>query len=97
MTTKVIFKIERNKGAEVVAFFPAWAGDSNPYRTCTCYAHMGQHSAASLEYARSLRPATPEEYAPLLREMVQVGYDDLRIVRRFTRWDLEERKKQTAR
>lgn len=78
--TPVIFK--RFKDGDIIALFPAMAGDSNPYKTCGSYQHIGQHSAASVDLARELKHATPEEYAPLLAELRRIGYDDLKIMKR---------------
>lgn len=41
----------------------------------TAYAHIGQHTTASPEWVQACRPATPEEYAPLLGELNHVGYN----------------------
>lgn len=63
---------------DLFAFFPEEIADSegNP----TCYAHVGQHSACSQQYADDAREATKEEYTPLLEELVSIGYDDLLIL-----------------
>lgn len=34
-----------------------------------CYAHIGQHGEADLRILRNGRRATPDEYAPLLKEL----------------------------
>lgn len=82
-TIRVIFRAERSgpfKG-DVTAVFPDrpwnWRGD------LTCYAHIGQHSGCSLAWYRRTRPATPEEYAPLLadlRSIYETGADPARLV-----------------
>lgn len=38
------------------------------------YQHLGQHSLASPELVRELRPATPAERAELLAELRSIGY-----------------------
>ena len=86
MKTKVIFKILEG---EVIALFPELAGDSNPYRTCQSYMHIGQHSAADVRLS-SLKAATPYQYASLKVELEQIGYD-LLIVKKFSRKMLQER------
>ena len=87
MKTKVIFKLLKG---EVIALFPELAGDNNPYRTCLSYAHIGQHSAASIELA-SLKSALLSQYYPLYRELtMDCGYD-LKVVYRFSRKMLQER------
>lgn len=91
MTTPVIFRVSRDNPDDVYALFPEELG-SYEARTCSCYQHTGQHSIAD-PYAciRSSRPARPEEYAKLLRELEVLGYDDLRIVARHTHRHLETR------
>ncbi len=74
MKTKVIFRIfPPSQGGEVIALFPEEPGTNNP-GTCMSYMHTGQHGAASVSLGRSLRLATPEEYAPLKRELESLGY-----------------------
>lgn len=59
---------------DVIALFPADAAGST-YGDCTSYMHVGQHSAADYHHVvASTRPAEPEEYESLLRELEQVGY-----------------------
>lgn len=90
-TLPVIFRAERSgqfKG-EVTAVFPTevW----NARGDVTCYAHNGQHGGCSLEWYHRTRPATPAEYAPLLKELRSIyetshGENDpviiLRVMRR---------------
>lgn len=64
---------------DVFAIFP----DQVDRGLVTSYATVGQHSDGDyhLMLAHS-RPATPDEYCELHRELTDlVGYDDLRIVR----------------
>lgn len=89
MKTKVIFKME---GDAPVAFFPEELGTSSPY-TCLCYAHLGQHASADTGYAASLKRATPEQFAPLKRELESLGYE-LEIVRKCTQKHLAARKEK---
>lgn len=86
--TLVIFKME---GKEPTAFFPEEPGTNDPY-TCTLYVHVGQHGHCSTSYASTLKPATPEQYAPLLKELESLGYENLKPVRKFTQKHLETRK-----
>lgn len=90
--TKVIFRRSRNDG-EIIAVLPELAGDSNPYKTCLCYVHVGQHSAISTDYTAWTVPVSLGTYAPLLAELESLGYD-LKVCKRSTRGDLEKRKKQ---
>jgi hypothetical protein len=91
--TPVIFKIDSDG---VCAFFPRELGTDSPF-TCLCYAHIGQHGSAAISYAQLMRPAKPEEYAELMRELVRLGYDDIAPRRRFTQDDLRVRKEKLAR
>lgn len=92
MTTKVIFRVDkRDNQQEIIAFFPAIAGDMNPYRTCQAYVHMGQHITADVHFSEWTHPATEAEYMPLYNELVSIGYDDLKICKRTSQKDLQER------
>ena len=47
------------------------------------YAHIGQHSNASLGWHRATRPATPDEYEPLLAELtrqIRIAYPDATVI-----------------
>lgn len=75
---RVIFR--KFKTGEVIAWLPDVP--ANPGR-CMSYMHIGQHGEGI--YPADTVPATLDEYAPLLREMMeQVGYT-LRVVSRLTR------------
>lgn len=84
--TAVLFRVARlgeHKG-EVTAVFPACPADMHG-RTLTCYSHIGQHSACSLDWLRTTRPATPDEYAALKAELEGAPYGyRLRIYDRRT-------------
>lgn len=87
--TIVVFRAWRSDG-NVIALFPELPHDLSG-RFCTSYAHVGQHGAASYTHCIAItRPATPAEYAPLLKELRAIGYDNL-IVRK--RW---QRRRQVA-
>jgi hypothetical protein len=74
MKTKVIFrKFAARHGGEVIALFPEIAADMSG--NVESYMHTGQHGAASPDLGRTLRLATPDEYAPLTRELAYIGYD----------------------
>lgn len=78
---RVIFRAWRN-GGDVIAFMPDQT--ANPDRMMS-YEHVGQHSEADYFYClQRTRPATAEEYAPLLEELKGIGYE-LRVVRRLGR------------
>ena len=49
----------------------------------TCYAHVGQHFEAEYAFTKKLRPASPEEFRPLLKELFElVGYDVRKVLNR---------------
>lgn len=77
--TPVIFRVYRG---ELCAYFPAepWDMFGN---YITCYAHIGQHGAASLDWLQKGRPATENEYAALKKELEGFGYN-LRVYKRVT-------------
>ncbi len=71
--TIVVFRVFR-QGGDVLALFPAepWSGNGD----CSSYQHIGQHGAADYGHCISItRPATPSQYAPLKRELEQIGYN----------------------
>jgi hypothetical protein len=63
--TPVVFRFVEG---EVTAVFPCEPADLDG-RSMACYAHVGQHSGCSHEFARSGRPAKPAEYAALKAEL----------------------------
>lgn len=69
--TDVIFRVFPE--GDVIALFPAQAYDSKPHR-CMSYQKLGQHGGADVDLISKLRPATPQEYAPLKAELESQGY-----------------------
>ena len=68
---------------DVTAVFPTIP--ANHRGDMTCYAHVGQHGACGREWMLSdTRPARPEEYAALKRELESIGYR-LRVIQRSPR------------
>lgn len=67
---------------EVVAIFPDEIADYKG--NITCYAHNGQHSACSKEYAKGLKPASGNEYRPLYKELIGQGYSKLNILKKLS-------------
>ena len=94
--TEVIFKIEPGSNGSVFAAFPGLAADNDP-GNMTCFAHVGQHGAASMRYVAAASPATAEQYADLKRELVARGYKDLKIIHRMTAAHYTARKQQISR
>lgn len=77
----VVFRRDRTKDGEVTAVMPLLTHNGH---LVTCYAHVGQHGSASRGYIDRTRPATPEEYAPLLKELTSAPYFyRFRIVQRW--------------
>jgi len=69
MKTKVIFRID---GDEVVAVFPE---DTTQSGSLGCYAHVGQHSNCTYGwYLTKTKPASPDQYEGLKKELEQIGY-----------------------
>jgi hypothetical protein len=72
LTMPVIFRRPRSKrdfeNDGVTAVFPTEPHDVSG-RFMTCYAHVGQHGSCSWDWYHTTRPATPEEYADLLKEL----------------------------
>ncbi len=73
MKTKVEF-LYNEREDDLFAFFPEKDYYDNPLIK-TSYAHIGQHSACHIEYAKESREATKKEYEPLKRELESLGYD----------------------
>lgn len=79
--TEVIFRKESD--GEIVALFPYIP--EFRWLSCMCYAHVGQHCTATLNYIYDTKPATPEEYHDLFNELEnQVGYN-LKVIKRINR------------
>jgi hypothetical protein len=78
--TRVIFRKWRDTG-EIIALFPEIKSSRG---MCESYMQIGQHGGADYSYLVAgwygpTVPATPEEYADLLAELEDIGYDDLLI------------------
>ena len=70
----VVFLIE---DGDVLAVFPNTYGTADRDKdTMVCYAHMGQHSTCTYDYANTLKTASESEYKELYDELSNyVGYD----------------------
>lgn len=83
--TKVLFRYDK-VCHDILAVFPDMYWVSYGSKRVTCYAHIGQHHECHLDYVREeTRPAKPNEYADLLAELVRIGYNDLKILKRMPR------------
>jgi hypothetical protein len=81
-TVPVLFRADRKDG-EVTAVFPTLP--ANLTGQMTCYAHIGQHGGCDYGWYRTTRPARPDEYASLQRELEGVPYEySLAVVKRIT-------------
>lgn len=69
--TPVIFRKEKND--EICAFFPYQIADTRG--SITCYSHIGQHSAAALEYYYKTKPCSLIEAQDLVNELLFIGYN----------------------
>lgn len=79
--TKVIFRYWEN---DVIAIFPEDADSPNP-RYCESYQHVGGHGSCDPNAIVEVsRPATPEEYASLKRELESDPYFyELKVIQRL--------------
>jgi hypothetical protein len=69
--TRVVFRFWR-ESYDVIALFPDIPETGG---ACMSYEHVGQHGGADYSHVvAQSRPATPEEYAPLKRELESIGY-----------------------
>ena len=84
---KVRVRFVKHRGDVIAIIRDVWDPDKRkwvkdtPYNPCkgyavvTCYAHVGQHFEAEYAFTKKLRPASPEEFRPLLKELTSIGYD----------------------
>lgn len=80
---------------ELFALMPTILGTYDP-ATCSAYAQVGQHGSADpCGCIQRSRPATPEEYGPLKRELEGLGYR-VKVIRRTSRKHYEARKAELA-
>lgn len=94
LANDVIFRVWRKHPRTVIALWPAVAVDSKGCY-CNSYEHIGQHSGA--DYFGCIpvtRPASSDEYADLLDELIRIGYTDLRVIHRATPYHTNKRREQ---
>jgi hypothetical protein len=95
--TQVIFRKWRKNDESIIALFPCEPATGNPYE-CDSFEHIGQHGAASLDVIYRTKPAKPEEYAALKRELESAPYNyHLDVRQRVTSDALEIRRRKLAR
>lgn len=63
----VLFRMAREGGERYLTALLPYGLTSRG--TLQCYAHVGQHGEASLDWYHTTKRATPEEYADLLTEL----------------------------
>lgn len=77
---KVLFR-KFKQGGDIIALFPEQTNRNN-YMTGS-YMHIGQHSDADYDSVISqTTPATESEYADLLAELIGIGYEELRVMKK---------------
>ena len=69
--TKVIFR--KFNGGDVIALFPQEPATCDGWE-CMSYMHVGQHGSADPMIVQDTKAATPKEYAPLVAELLSIGY-----------------------
>lgn len=88
---------------EVTAFFPTLAAESSNWYAITCYAHIGQHSAADTGFFQAGKKVKPEEYSELLDEIRDRYESDedfpvtLKVYQRAASWMRDAREKDWRR
>jgi hypothetical protein len=73
--TYVWFGYEFEDKSDITAFFAPVYYEGGYGFEYTCYAHIGQHSDYSMEYAKECKEATPEDYKDLFEELTSIGYN----------------------
>jgi hypothetical protein len=89
--TKVIFR--KFKNGEVIALFPQEPATRDGWE-CMSYMHIGQHGSADPSIVNDTKPAMPYEYADLYNELKSIGYDDLKVCKKFNKNDYKIRKER---
>ena len=81
--TEVIFRIYQSEN-EVIALFQNEIASSDgdvDDGDVVSYMHNGQHSPADYDLVmQNTKPATKEQYTQLYNELIEIGYDDLKII-----------------
>ena len=77
--TEMIFRKEKN--GDILAVFP-YEPYNDTHNVMACYVHVGQHGGCHFDYAlKETKPAKPEEYADLYKELESLGYN-IKVVKR---------------
>lgn len=72
-TEPTVVMFRKFREGDIIALFPYEPGTNDP-GTCESYMHLGQHHHADPLLVRETRPAKPEEYAALKRELESAPY-----------------------
>lgn len=93
--TPIIFR--KFKEGDIIAIFPTMPGTMDQY-TCNSYQHIGQHGTCEPSYLiQNTKLAKPEGYEKLFQELINIGYDDLKVYKRYQYKFLEEVKSELKR
>jgi hypothetical protein len=94
--TPVIFrKWPKSKGGGIIALFPYNPGNSE--YNCDSYEHVGGHGTASLDPIHRTKPAKPEEYADLKKELESAPYFyNLKVIERVPADALDIRRRKVC-
>ncbi len=79
---KVVFR--KFKDGDIIALFPELEAGANQKGECMSYMHIGQHSGAAYALVYDTKPAKKEEYADLLAELEDIGYN-LEVKQKITK------------
>lgn len=85
--TNVLFKILENQeyqNGEVIAVFVDQK--ESGFKNYVSYMHIGQHSAANIEFINSCRIAEEGEYNDLLQELENIGYNVFDLNLQLNNW-----------
>lgn len=74
--TDVIFLIPLDEDfkEQIFAYFPKETFGTD-YKVKNSYAHIGQHSACHVDYAKECKEANFNQYQDLKRELESIGYN----------------------
>ena len=89
--TPVIFRKFRN--GEVIALFPQEPATRDGWE-CLSYMHDGQHGSASPTIVHGTKKVVWHEFVELLRELQNIGYNDLKLRNKFTQEDYKVRREK---
>lgn len=87
--TIVVFRIFED---QVVALFPEIPASNDSY-SCSSYAHIGQHAAANYYFVIDhSKPAKPEEYKALKKELESPPYEYVLDIRNRISYKIHQKR-----